>query len=110
MPAHHSSPHPQPLGCLGLPWASLTTLSSGTERLRVHSWLFTKESAGEKAACQDWGGTHTFAIDHPLLLTLPLHGPRPENSTHALVSWEAAGTFCAAGTERCQPPLPLAWP
>lgn len=26
--------------------ASLTTLSSGTERLRVHSWLFTNESAG----------------------------------------------------------------
>lgn len=46
------SPH-RPPGCPALP-TSLTTLSSGTERLRVHSWLFTKESAGEKAACQDW--------------------------------------------------------
>ena len=43
----------QPQGGLGLPRGSLTTLSSGTERLRVHSWLFTKESAEEKATHQD---------------------------------------------------------
>lgn len=57
--------------------ASLTTLSSGTERLSVHSWLFTKESAGEKATCQGGGGIHTYAICHQLSPTLPLPRPRP---------------------------------
>lgn len=67
-------------GTPGPPPASLTTLSSGTERLRVHSWLFTKESVGEKATCQDCGGTHTCAIRHQLAPMLPLPRPRPEDS------------------------------
>lgn len=70
---------PSPKNAWGSP-ASLTTLSSGTERLRVHSWLFTKESVGEKATCQDWGGTHTCAIRHQLAPMLPLPRPRPEDS------------------------------
>lgn len=65
-PAHHSSPHPQPRAACAS--HSLTTLSSGTERLRVHSWLFTKESAGEKATRQGWDGTGPFAIQHQLPL------------------------------------------
>lgn len=78
--AHHSKASPpSPKNAWGSP-ASLTTLSSGTERLRVHSWLFTKESVGEKATCQDWGGTHTCAIRHQLAPMLPLPRPRPEDS------------------------------
>lgn len=78
--APHSSPHPQPQDCLQLPRASLTTLSSGTERLRVHSWLFTKESAGEKATRQDWDGAHTHLCSPPSAVpTLP--PPRPSQKT-----------------------------
>lgn len=40
----------------------LTTLSSGTERLRVHSWLFTNESAKTEPFHQGHGGTHTLAL------------------------------------------------
>lgn len=34
------------------PEVPLTTLSSGTDRLRVHSWLFTKASARENGKCE----------------------------------------------------------
>lgn len=72
------SPH-QPQGCPALP-ASLTTLSSGTERLRVHSWLFTKESAGEKAACRDWWHPHLCHWVPAVSYTAPFYtqrGPQP---------------------------------
>lgn len=61
-PLHWPVPTPSQ-GGLGPPQISLTTLSSGTERLRVHSWLFTKESAGEKAP-PSGPGRHAH-LDHP---------------------------------------------
>lgn len=42
--------------------APLTTLSSGTERLKVHSWLFTNESAKTEPFHQGHSGTHTPAL------------------------------------------------
>lgn len=82
-------------GLPGSPLASLTTLSSGTERLRVHSWLFTKESAGEKAACQDGNGVHTCAICHQLSPTLRLPRPRPEDI--AIQMRPQPSPFCPSG-------------
>jgi hypothetical protein len=50
----------QPQGCQGFPLRGpLTTLSSGTERLKVHSWLFTNESAKTEALHQSHSGKHT---------------------------------------------------
>lgn len=73
--AHHASLcPPSPRAAWPPPPISLTTLSSGTERLRVHSWLFTKESAGEKATHQDSGGTQAGAIATSCLLYCPFLG------------------------------------
>ena len=100
-------PAPPAQGCLCLPRASLTTLSSGTERLRVHSWLFTKESAGEKATHQGWDGTRPFAIHHRLAAsaTRPPCEARARKHPHALVpcahSSSSRGIFPTQGLNPC---------
>lgn len=60
--------------------ASLTTLSSGTERLRVHSWLFTNESEKTEALGQGQGqgqGPDT-------------HPSYPSSPTASVLSWAKA--------------------
>ena len=97
-PAHHSSPHPQPRAACAS--HSLTTLSSGTERLRVHSWLFTKESAGEKATRQGWDGTAPWLSGTGGLHDLArFQRPQPENTLspsflRTLKSFQWCRTLC----------------
>lgn len=95
-PTAPAGAHPTP-GPPGPARGPLTTLSSGTERLRVHSWLFTKESVGEKVACQH---THLYC-GHLLSPTCPFLGqgqkaarsdgtptlsPRPPGSSRKILS------------------------
>lgn len=56
----------------GPPMGPLTTLSSGTERLRVHSWLFTNESAKTEPSHQATVVyTHTCPNPYNCHLKLP---------------------------------------
>ena len=94
-PAHHSSPHPQPRAACAS--HSLTTLSSGTEWLRVHSWLFTKESAGEKATRQGWDGTAPWLSGTGGLHDLaPLRG-HSQKTPSVLVSCARSSRFSRVG-------------
>ena len=94
-PAHHSSPHPQPRAACAS--HSLTTLSSGTERLRVHSWLFTKESAGEKATRQGWDGTAPWLSGTSGLHDLARFRGHSQKTPSALVSCARSSRFSCVG-------------
>lgn len=79
----------------------LTTFSSGTERLRVHSWLFTKESAEQRAERIRTGASPCAALP-PSCPALGQHRRHPPPALHMGSCKGAASCLPGGGTtEQC---------
>lgn len=106
-PCVHSQLLRRAQGCVGM-WRSiggpmwiLTTFSSGTERLRVHSWLFTKESAEQRAEQIRTGASPCAALP-PSCPALGQHRRHPQPTLHMGSCKGAASCLPGGGTtEQC---------